>query len=78
MAVSINDEGAITGYYQNGALSAHGFVRSPEGTTTSSDPPFCDPSTTQITPTSINDEGVVTGSCIANVLTYQVGWVRLR
>ena len=38
-----------------------GFVRSPDGTITSFVPPFCNSTSTE--PASINDEGVITGTC---------------
>jgi hypothetical protein len=75
--LSINDEGAITGSYSDNS-GVHGFVRSPEGIITSFDPPNeiggFGPATF---PTSINQEGVITGWChIGSPATYSIGWVR--
>jgi hypothetical protein len=81
---SINDEGAIAGYYEAGfndngvnvIFGQHGFVRSPDGAITSFDPPFCSSNSTS--PTSINRQGVITGSCLWSSSTAGglVGWVR--
>ena len=71
---SINNEGAITGFISDpDQNTAHGSVRSPEGTITLIDPPFCQAGST--TPTSINDEGVITGVC-RSASGVQAGWVR--
>ena len=69
---NINNEGAIAG--TKTVLS--GFVRSPNGTITLFTPPFCQGLPFQ--PTSINDEGVITGSCTAATppFPHTVGWVR--
>ena len=64
---SINDEGAITG--------SPGFVRSPDGTITLFDPPFCI-GAVSITPPSINDEGVITGTCDLGFPGPTGGWLR--
>jgi hypothetical protein len=85
---SINDEGWVTGYYLTGSYTSgtgtvsitgqHGFVRSPDGTITSFDPPFCVTSQSSIIPAGINQQGVITGSCLEIPSTSggQVGWVR--
>jgi hypothetical protein len=52
----------------------HGFVRSPEGTITLFDPPFCVAGETS--PQSINDKGVITGSCDELQPSRILGWVR--
>jgi hypothetical protein len=81
---SINNKGAITGSYANDT-GTHGFVRSPEGVITSFDPPF--PPTScptavpflggQTFPTSINDNGVITGYCnIFSTSLDRVGFAR--
>ena len=52
------------GSYFDINFNSHGFVRSPDGTITTFGPPFC----TGVGaggPTSINDEGVITGYCIS-------------
>jgi uncharacterized membrane protein len=69
---SINNEGAITGSYQDiDQIHSHGFVRSLDGTITLfDDAPFC-----TSFPTSINDEGVITGSC-AVIGAFNILWVR--
>jgi hypothetical protein len=82
-ASSINDKGAITGSYRDNSGS-HGFVRSPEGIITSFDLPslenvFPFPLVClDLLPTSINQEGVITGFCNAgSVIAFEVtGWVR--
>jgi hypothetical protein len=77
----INGEGATTGIYGSNT-DIHGFVRSPEGITTSFDVPngpapeiSCMGFTN---PTSINQEGVITGSCSTGSpgLPSVIGWVR--
>jgi hypothetical protein len=71
---SINNKGAITGAYADITEShTQGFVRSPDGTITSFVPPFCNSTSTN--PTSINDEGVITGSCFASG-PFNILWVR--
>jgi hypothetical protein len=81
---SINNEGAITGFLESRDQSlTNSFVRSPEGTSTVFNPPFCFPGSA-ISGTiidrgsgSINDKGVTTGPC--SPLTppiNSVGWVR--
>jgi hypothetical protein len=56
----------------------HGFVRSPEGIITSFDvpnEPFLSPFGAN--PTSINEEGVITGWCFqGGIGTFSFGWVR--
>ena len=49
---SINPAGAITG-----SFGAHGFLRAPDGTFTTFDPP----GSTETMPASINPAGVITG-----------------
>jgi hypothetical protein len=56
--LSINQPGSITGSYTDTAGAQHGFVRNPYGTITSFDPPRGH----QTTATSINDDGVITGT----------------
>jgi hypothetical protein len=60
---SINDEGAITGYYlDTGVGPQHGFVRAAEGgTTTSFDPPHHSSSGAATFAYSINDAGAIAG-----------------
>jgi hypothetical protein len=53
---SINPAGAITGWYFD-ATRSHGFLRAPDGTITSFDPP----GSTGTVATAINPSGVVTG-----------------
>ena len=69
---SINNEGAITGSYQDiDQIHSHGFVRSPDGTITLfDDAPFC-----TSFPTSINDHGVITGTCAVSG-PFTPSWVR--
>jgi uncharacterized membrane protein len=81
---SINDEGAIPGSYFS--EFGHGFIRSPEGVITSFDPPnlpnapepLCRLLGPSSFPTSINQEGVITGSCATGLpgLFAVIGWVR--
>ena len=77
----MNDKGAITGSYRDNSGS-HGFVRSPEGIITSFDLPPSEnvpiSSCNALLPTSINQEGVITGFCNAGSLpAFDVnGWVR--
>jgi hypothetical protein len=58
---SINDNGAITGYFTVGAAQsqAYGFVRDAAGTIVR----FAPPGVTATYPYSINDSGVIAGSC---------------
>ena len=67
-ATSINNAGAITGNFINGAGLTHGFVRSPRGVFID----FAVPgnSSASILPTSINDEGAVTGSYSVNGISH--------
>jgi hypothetical protein len=55
---SINDTGAITGRYSDSKNALHGFVRQPDGSITSFDPPG---SAGNTAPSSINDMGAITG-----------------
>jgi hypothetical protein len=77
---SINDEGAITGVYTDiDDGNEHGFVRSPDGTIDSFIPPFCSSvfgNTSVFGLPSINDEGVITGTCTSLATGYLVGFVR--
>jgi hypothetical protein len=66
LALSINTDGAIAGYYFDASRVYHGFVRSASGTTTSFDAPGA--GTTEDTgyvqgtfALSINDDGVIVG-----------------
>ncbi len=65
-SVVLNDSGAVTGYYVDGNLVSHGFLRSPDGRITTFDEPNAD--TTAILegtfPSGINDAGGITGSYI--------------
>ena len=79
-----NNEGAIAGFLEDLALDIfHGFVRSPEGTSTVFDPQFCFPGST-ITGSildkgsgSMNDKGVIVGACSLLTPPFPtVGWVR--
>jgi hypothetical protein len=62
VAFSINDEGAITGYYWSnvGTFDAHAFVRAPDGTITTFDGPGV--GTINTTGLSINTAGAITGN----------------
>jgi hypothetical protein len=82
---SINNKGAITGWislFPLGFTLYSGFVRSPEGTIAMFVPPFCtstinDTLINNIFPTSINDEGVITGYCLSTSPSVsRLGWVR--
>jgi len=55
----INVKGTVAGSYDIGDGNRHGFVREPDGTITTFDGQDCD-----ISPTSINRKGLVTGWCI--------------
>src|SRR3569832_44241 len=57
-ALRINDQGAITGFYRDGAGQAHGFVRISDGTITT----FDVHNANGVGPISINNKGEVTGS----------------
>jgi len=79
---SINNKGVITGSYTNDA-GTHGFVRAPDGAVTSFDPfpggcnPFFKP-LPSTNPTSINDDGVITGWCQPQLEgIFILGWVRI-
>jgi hypothetical protein len=77
-ASSINDKGAITGSYSDNS-GVHGFVRSPEGIITSFDPALftCLKKDSSVFPTSINQEGVITGFCYSPTGVTEVdAWVR--
>lgn len=56
-ASSINERGAITGYYLDTSYISHGFVRDPGGNITCFDPP----GSTVIFPYVINGSGAITG-----------------
>jgi len=61
-AAAINTAGTVTGLYDastvpNGPYTAHGYVRTSDGTITTFDPP----NSTGTHPSSINDSGVITG-----------------
>jgi hypothetical protein len=78
---SINNKGAIAGSYTNDT-GTHGFVRAPNGSVTSFDPlpgvcfvpSFTLPTTN---PTSINDDGAITGWCQPGGIVFIMGWVRI-
>jgi hypothetical protein len=81
---SINNKGAITGSAGSRRTPFSGFVRPPQETNTIEkptiifDPPFCvDDFGAPVfdSPTSINDEGVITGYCLS-ASGPQLGWVR--
>ena len=64
-ATSINNRGAITGYYIDANDVVHGFFRSPEGKFTTFEAPGADTtkgSFNGTTPSSINDFGAIAGS----------------
>jgi hypothetical protein len=70
---SINDHGVIVGSTSN---LTFGFVRSPGGTFTRLGPPdFC---ISGFQPISINEAGVIAGSCAASIgpSFFETGWVR--
>jgi hypothetical protein len=56
-AVGINDDGAVTGWYQDSIGVRHGYVRAADGTITAIDVQ----GSTGTEPTSINNSGVVVG-----------------
>ena len=68
---SINNEGAITGLGFVIAARSLAFVRSPDGTITFTNPGGC----LLYVTLSINDEGVITGSCNTGFGPPR-GWVR--
>jgi hypothetical protein len=57
-AMSINNNGAITGSYVDGGYATHGFVRSPDGTMKTFDPP----GSAGTNPSRINNNGDITGT----------------
>lgn len=60
---AINLSGTIAGSYFD-AAGSHGFLRAPDGTTTTIDPPFCIAGSTGITTSdTINSAGAVVGIC---------------
>jgi uncharacterized membrane protein len=64
-SLGLNDFGAITGYYLDANDVFHGYVRSPEGKTTTFDAPGADTNPGDFNgtyPNSINDAGVITGN----------------
>jgi hypothetical protein len=74
---SINNKGAIAGFYlPGGGAQASGFVRSPDGTISSFVPPFCAQHGIPVSSVFINDKGVTTGYCTDDVSRHLVGWVR--
>jgi uncharacterized membrane protein len=76
-ASTINNKGAITGIASSlTGVIAQNFVRSPEGTVTLFTAPFCQPAPEATTTESINDEGVIIGSCLSTSTFLFVGWVR--
>jgi hypothetical protein len=63
-SVSLNDRGAITGYYIDANNVFHGFVRNPSGKVTSFDAPGANTAASSYSgtfPVNINDEGAITG-----------------
>jgi len=66
----INSSGVITGYYAEKSNVVHGFVRDADGAVTTFDAPGANGTY----PSSINAQGVVTGSCICQ--KKYSGWVR--
>ncbi len=71
----INNSGVITGYYADKSHVIHGFVRDADGAVTTFDAPGSLQESGQGTfPTSINAQGVVTGSC--SDCQTGIGWVR--
>jgi len=73
MPLSINDKGAISGYWFDGNLY-HGFLRTPDGTITTFDPP----GSVETTPLGMNDYGLVVGAykAIKNEYGFYHGFVR--
>lgn len=63
---SINDKGAITGFYDDANQTGHGFVRAADGTITTFDPS----GSTRTEGDAINDKGVIAGS----YLDTEGGW----
>lgn len=59
---SINAAGAITGAYQTADFLLHGFLRAPDGTFTTFDPP----GSQRTNPVSINTLGTIAGYYVAN------------
>jgi hypothetical protein len=56
--LNINSAGEVVGYYLDAHASSHGFLRFPDGTVTSFDPPMGD----NTDAAGINDLGIITGS----------------
>ena len=55
--VAINPAGAVTGYYADSNAALHGFLRAPDGTFTTFDPP----GSLSTAPVGINPAGAITG-----------------
>jgi hypothetical protein len=58
---AINPDGVIAGYYYDTAFTAHGFVRSLNGTITEFDPPGC---VNNILANGITSDGTIAGSYV--------------
>jgi hypothetical protein len=59
--LSMNDDGAITGYFTDAKDACRGFIRSPEGKVTIFTPPDLAPGICFLVPASINASGTITG-----------------
>lgn len=59
--LSMNDDGAITGYFTEGKDACRGFIRSPEGKITVFAPSDLAPGLCFLVPASINSSGTITG-----------------
>jgi hypothetical protein len=59
--LSINDQGAITGYFTDGTNGCSGFIRSPGGEITVFTAPDLEPGICFLVPASINSSGTITG-----------------
>lgn len=72
-AVGLNDEGLITGSYQDSNFVQHGYLRTPEGAFVTIDPP----GSVATQPEGINDSGTIVGYYVdANNVIH--GFLRVR
>src|SRR5215467_11200209 len=69
---SINQAGAITGFYQDAGFNTHGFLRDAKGSFTS----FDAPGSISTQPNSINQPGAITGFYLDNVSSNTHGFLR--
>jgi hypothetical protein len=78
---SINPAGVITGYYFDANFVAHGFLRAPNGTLTTFDPPGYPNNTLAINSVgnslAINPAATITGSYVDNISGYVHGFLRV-